>query len=382
MSASNVHVETLAVHAGRRHDDPTGAVMPPIQLSTTFERNADGSYPTQYVYTRSENPNRIALEECLAALEGGAAAAAFASGMASIAATLQALAPGDHVLLPDDLYHGTRRFVREILGPWGLAHDFIDMTDLRVVAAAMRPSTRLVWVETPSNPLLKIADIAAIAEIAHAGGARVAVDNTWASPIGQQPLALGADLVMHATTKYLGGHSDLLGGAIITRENDEFFAKLSTIQKIGGAVPSPFDCWLLLRSIRTLPYRIRAHAANAEAVARFLAEQPAVEAVHYPGLPSHPGHAVAARQMRLYGGMLSVQIKGGMEEAMGVAARVKVFTRATSLGGVESLIEHRASVEGPHGNTPPNLLRISVGLEHPEDLIADLEQALSKRLQA
>jgi cystathionine gamma-synthase len=194
--------------------------------------------------------------------------------------------------------------------------------------------------------------------------------------MGQQPLALGADLVMHATTKYLGGHSDLLGGAIITRENDEFFAKLSTIQKVGGAVPSPFDCWLLLRSIRTLPYRMRAHAANAEAVARFLAEQPSVEAVHYPGLKSHPGHAVAVRQMRLYGGMLSVQIKGGMEEAMGVAARVKLFTRATSLGGVESLIEHRASVEGPHGNTPPNLLRISVGLEHPEDLIADLEQAL------
>jgi cystathionine gamma-synthase len=286
------------------------------------------------------------------------------------------------VLLPDDLYHGTRRFVREILGPWGLEHDFIDMTDLRVVEESMRPATRLVWVETPSNPLLKIADIAAIAEIAHAGGARVAVDNTWASPMGQQPLALGADLVMHATTKYLGGHSDLLGGAIITRENDEFFAKLSTIQKVGGAVPSPFDCWLLLRSIRTLPYRMRAHAANAEAVARFLAEQPAVEAVHYPGLKSHPGHAVAARQMRMYGGMLSVQIKGGMEEAMGVAARVKLFTRATSLGGVESLIEHRASVEGPHGNTPPNLLRVSVGLEHPEDLIADLEQALGKGLQA
>ena len=212
-------------------------------------------------YTRaSENPNRIALEECLAALEGGAAAAAFASGMAAIAATLQCLAPGDHVLLPDDLYHGTRRFVREILGPWGLAYDFVDMTDLDVVRAAMRPQTRLVWIETPSNPLLKITDIAAVAEIARAGGALTAVDNTWASPIGQQPLALGADLVMHATTKYLGGHSDILGGAIIARENGDFFQRVSTVQKIGGAVPAPFDCWLLLRSIRTLPYRMRAHA--------------------------------------------------------------------------------------------------------------------------
>jgi cystathionine gamma-synthase len=375
-SAGVAHVETLAVHAGRRHDDPTGAVMPPIHLSTTFERNADGSYPSQYVYTRSENPNRIALEECLAALEGGAAAAAFASGMASIAATLQALAPGDHVLLPDDLYHGTRRFVREILGPWGLAHDFIDMTDLATVARAMRPGTRLVWVETPSNPLLKIADIAGIVEIAHAGNALVAVDNTWASPMGQQPLALGADLVMHATTKYLGGHSDLLGGAIVARENDAFFQRLVTIQKIGGAVPSPFDCWLLLRSMRTLPYRMRAHAENAGAVARFLADHPAVAAVHYPGLPGHPGHAIAARQMRLFGGMLSVQVQGGAGEAMAVAAKVKVFTRATSLGGIESLIEHRASIEGPYGNTPPNLLRISVGLEHPDDLIADLAQAV------
>lgn len=370
------HVETLAVHAGRQHDDPSGAVMPPIQLSTTFERGADGSYPTQYVYTRSENPNRIALEECLASLEGGEAAAAFASGMAAIAAILQALGPGDHVLLPDDLYHGTRRYVSEVLGPWGLASDFIDMSDAANVAAALRPNTRLVWVETPSNPLLKIADIAAIAEIAHAGGALVAVDNTWATPIGQQPLALGADLVMHATTKYLGGHSDILGGAVISRRKDEFFERLSTIQKIGGAVPAPFDCWLLLRSIRTLPYRVRAHAANAGAVARFLADHPAVEAVHYPGLPQHPNHAVAAAQMRLFGGMLSVQVRGGQAEAMAMAAKVKLFTRATSLGGVESLIEHRASIEGPHGKTPANLLRISVGLEHPDDLIADLAQAL------
>jgi len=370
------HVETLAVHAGRRHDDPTGAVMPPIQLSTTFERGADGSYSTQYVYTRSENPNRIALEECLAALEGGEVAAAFASGMAAIAAIMQALQPGDHVLLPDDLYHGTRRYLTEVLAPWGLDCTFIDMTDPDRVAAAVRPATRLVWVETPSNPLLKIADITAIADAAHSRDALVAVDNTWASPVGQQPLALGADLVMHATTKYLGGHSDILGGAVISRRNDDFFQRLSTIQKVGGAVPSPFDCWLLLRSIRTLPYRMRAHAEHAGAVARFLAEHRAVEAVHYPGLPQHPGHAVAAAQMQLFGGMLSIQVRGGQQEALAVAAKVKIFTRATSLGGIESLIEHRASIEGPHGNTPPNLLRISVGLEHPDDLIADLAQAL------
>ena len=280
------------------------------------------------------------------------------------------------VLLPDDLYHGTRRYLTEVLGPWGLDCTFIDMTDLGRLAEALRPATRLVWVETPSNPLLKIADIAAIVDAAHSQGALVAVDNTWASPVGQQPLALGADLVMHATTKYLGGHSDVLGGAVISRRNDDFFQRLSTIQKVGGAVPSPFDCWLLLRSIRTLPYRVRAHAEHAGAVARFLVDHPAVEAVHYPGLAQHPGHAVAARQMRLFGGMLSIQVRGGREEALGVAAKVKVFTRATSLGGVESLIEHRASIEGPHGNTPPNLLRISVGLEHPDDLIADLAQAL------
>jgi cystathionine gamma-synthase len=250
------------------------------------------------------------------------------------------------------------------------------MTDLQHVAEKLRPSTRLVWVETPSNPLLKITDMAGVVELAHAKGALVAVDNTWASPIGQRPLEFGADLVMHSTTKYLGGHSDILGGAVISRRYDDFFQRLSTVQKVGGAVPAPFDCWLLLRSIRTLPYRMRAHAENAGVVARFLAGHPAIEAVHYPGLPQHPGHAVAARQMRSFGGMLSIQVRGGMAEALAVAAKVKLFTRATSLGGVESLIEHRASIEGPHGNTPANLLRISVGLEHPDDLVADLAQAL------
>ncbi len=371
-----MHVETLAIHAGRRPDPTTGAVMPPIVLSTTFERQADGAYPTGYVYTRSENPNRAALESCLAQLEGGAAAAAFASGQAATHAVLQTLATGDHVLLPADSYWGTRGLAVEVLARWGLAYSIVDMTDLDQVRSHLRPTTRLVWVETPSNPLLRITDIAAVAELAHGVGARLAVDNTWPSPLGQQPLALGADLVMHSTTKYLGGHSDILGGAVITRAQDEFWTALTTAQVTGGATPAPFDCWLLLRSISTLPYRVRAHSAHAQAVAEFLQDRPQVAAVHYPGLPSHPGHAIAARQMKLFGGMLSVQIRGGATEAMAVAARVQLFTRATSLGSVESLIEHRASVEGPNTTTPQNLLRVSVGLEHPDDLIADLAQAL------
>ena len=375
-AASTEHLETLAVHAGRRPDPATGAVMPPIHLSTTFERAADGTYTDGFVYTRSENPNRRALEECLAALEGGAEAAAFSSGMAASAAIFQTLGTGDHVIFPDDVYFGTSRLLREVLGPWELAYSVVDMTDLAAVRAAVRPQTKLIWVETPSNPLLKISDIAAIAEIAHAAGARCAVDNTWPSPAGQQPLALGADLVMHATTKYLGGHSDLLGGAVIARTSDAFFERIRLVQTVGGAVPSPFDCWLLMRSIRTLPYRLRAHTENAQRVAEFLASHPAVAVVHYPGLPTHPGYAVAQRQMKLSGGMLSIQVHGGAAEAMAVAARVQLFTRATSLGGIESLIEHRASVEGPHSTTPANLLRISIGLEHPDDLIADLRQAL------
>ena len=373
----STHIETLAVHAGRRPDPATGAVMPPIHLSTTFERQADGSYTEGFVYTRSENPNRRALEETLAALDGGAAALAFGSGIAAIAALLQALAPGDHIILPDDIYFGAGRLVREVLAPQGLQFSVVDMTDLAALAAALRPATRLVWVETPSNPLLKITDIAAAAQIAHGAGALLAVDNTWPSPLGQRPLDLGADVVMHATTKYLGGHSDLLGGALILREPGPLLERLRTVQSLGGAVPSPFDCWLLLRSIRTLPYRMAAHSANAQRVAEFLAGHPAVAVVHYPGLASHPGHEVAARQMQRFGGMLSIQVRGGASAAMAVAARVKLFTRATSLGGVESLIEHRASVEGPHTTTPPDLLRLSIGLEHPDDLIADLDAALN-----
>jgi cystathionine gamma-synthase len=292
-----MNLETLAIHAGQATDPATGAVVPPIVLSTTFERAEDGSFPHGYIYTRSGNPNRTALEQCLAALEGGADCAAFGSGLAAAMSIFQALAPGDHVIVPDDAYHGVSRLVREIMAPWGLQASVVDMTDLAAVRAAVRPTTRLLWVETPSNPLLKISDIAALAQIAHAAGARCAVDNTWATPALQRPLDLGADLALHATTKYLGGHSDVLGGAIVAREQDTFFERVRFIQGNGGAVPSPFDCWLVLRGIRSLAYRMRGHVANAARVAAFLNEHPAIERVYYPGLASHPGHAVVARQM-------------------------------------------------------------------------------------
>ena len=370
------HIETLAVHAGHHVDPSTGAVMPPINLSSTFERNADGSYTSGYVYSRSDNPNRQALEEVLAALEGGATALTFASGMAAVQAVFMGLEAGAHVVIPDDVYFGTGALVADVFGRWGLTVTAVDMTDPANVAAAMRADTQLVWIESPSNPQLKIADIAAIAQIAHDGGARCAVDNTWPTPILQRPLALGADIVMHSTTKYLGGHSDLLGGAVIVHEQDAFYDRMHRVQTVGGAVPSPFDCWLLARSIRSLPYRMRGHCENARAVATFLAAHPRIERVNYPGLPDHPGHAIAARQMSDFGGMLSIQVRGDSADALALTGRLRLFIRATSLGGVESLVEHRKSVEGPQSPTPDNLLRLSVGLEHPDDLIADLAQAL------
>lgn len=368
--------ETLAVHAGHQPDPATGAVTPPIHLSTTFERAPDGTFPGGYIYSRDANPNRRALERSLAVLETGSAAAAFASGMAATAAIFQSLAPGDHVVVPDDSYYITRKLLGEVYARWGLEHTPVDMTDLAAVAAALRPSTRLIWIETPSNPLMRVTDIAAMVALARKAGARVACDNTWASPVLTRPLELGADLVMHSTTKYLGGHSDVLSGAVIARADDELFQRIRTVQIAGGAVASPFDCWLLLRGIRSLPYRMQGHCEHALAVARFLEAHSAIARVHYPGLASHPAHAVAARQMAGFGGMLSLEVRGGRAEAMALAARLKLITRATSLGGPETLIEHRASVEGVHTRAPESLLRMSVGLEHPDDLIADLAQAL------
>ncbi len=371
-----MRIETIAVHAGHAVDPATGAVTPPIVLSSTFERDPDGGYRTGHVYTRTSNPNRAAVEQALAELEGGAAAIAYSSGSAATLAIFQALAPGDHVVAPNDAYFGTLRQLREIFAPWGLEADVVDMTDPDAVQRALRPTTKIVWVETPSNPLVRVVDIARLAQLAHSVGARCVVDNTWATPVLQLPLREGADLVMHSTTKYLGGHSDMLGGALVARANDEFTERLIQLQKLGGAVPSPFDCWLLLRGIRTLPWRVRGHCDNAGIVARFLASHPKVEAVHYPGLESHPGHEIARRQMADFGGMLSVQIRGGRDAALALTNRLTLFTRATSLGGTESLIEHRASVEGPMTLAPENLLRVSVGLEHADDLIEDLDRAL------
>jgi cystathionine gamma-synthase len=376
-----MRIETLAVHAGREVDPVTGAVTPPIHLSTTFARDAQGEPVDGYVYGRTDNPTRRSLERCLAVLEGGAGAAAFASGSAATLAVLLALAPGDHVVAPADAYYGTTKILREMLAPWGLAASYVDMTDPGAVERAITPRTRLVWAETPSNPTLAVTDLAAVTAIAHAAGAWAVCDNSWATPLLQQPLSLGMDAVLHSTTKYLGGHGDLTGGAVVTRADDALLAAVRRAQGVGGAVPSPFDCWLLLRGIRTLPYRVRAHCEHAARVAADRGGPPRVEVVHYPGLADDPGHAVAARQMAaggrpLFGGMVSVQVRGGAPAALAVAARTRLFTRATSLGGPESLIEHRASVEGRESRTPPGLLRLSVGLEHPDDLVADLAQAL------
>jgi cystathionine gamma-synthase len=379
MKPSKSHrFETLAVHAGHGVDAATGAVTEPIHLSTTFERGADGSYPHGYIYSRNHNPNRNALEAALAALEGGAAAAAFGSGLAAVTAIFQGLQPGDHVVAPKDIYHGTANVLKHLFAKWQVSATFVDMTHLVDISGALRPSTRIVWIETPSNPLLQCVDIAAVVDIAHRAGARAVADNTFASPALQRPLDLGCDLSMHATTKYLGGRSDVLGGAVVARADDEAFAQIRTAQLFGGAVPSPFDCWLVMRSLPTLPYRMQAHCANAIKVATFLSRHPLVSAVHYPGLEDNAFHAIAKRQMSGFGGMLSFETKGDKDAAMTVASNVDVFTRATSLGGVESLIEHRASIEGPQSKTPQGLLRVSVGLEHADDLIDDLAQALDR----
>src|SRR5438309_3158657 len=368
-------IETLAVHAGQAIDSATGAVSPPIHLSTTFERDVEGGYPRGFMYTRNDNPNRQALEAGVSALEGGTAAAAFASGSGATMSIFQALAPGDHVLAHVDAYYGTTRLLREIFLRWGLEADFIDMGNLDAVKKALRPQTKLAWSETPSNPLLKIVDIAAIVEVAHGVGALCVCDNTWA-PVLQRPFELGADLILHSTTKYFGGHCDVAGGIVVAKKDSEFFQRIRAIQYSGGAVPSPFDCWLVLRGMRTLPWRMRAHSENALKIAEFLAQHRNVARVHYPGLQSNPAHDIAARQMSAFGGMLSFEVKDGRDAAMSLAAKTKILIRATSLGGVESLIEHRASIEGPGTTSPEGLLRLSIGLENADDLIEDLDQAL------
>jgi cystathionine gamma-synthase len=373
-----MRIETLAVHAGRKGEGGTRDVTPAIHLSTTFQKADDGSLPGGYLYGRSNNPNRESLEQALASLEEGAAALAFSSGSAATFALFQSLHPGDHVVAPEDAYYGTAVLLKNHLDSWGLKSIFVDMRDLTAIERAVTPATRLIWAETPSNPLLTVCDIRGIAAIAKKSGALLACDNTWATPLLQRPLELGADVVMHSITKYLSGHSDVLSGTLIFKQADAVFEKARSVQRDGGAVPSPFECWLTLRGLQTFPYRVRAHSENAQRVAEFLSRQPKIEAVHYPGLPSHAGHKIATGQMSGFGGMLSIQVKGGQAEAFKLAAAVKLFTHATSLGGAHSLIEHRASVEGPATRTPVNLLRLSIGLEHPDDLIDDLTQALDQ----
>ena len=373
--------ETIAVHAGMRIDTETGAVAPPIHLSTTFERNVEGETPRGFGYIRESNPTGAQLEEALAAIDSAAAALAFSSGMAAGAALLQALPAGSHVLLPDDSYYAFRELAAEFAGQWGLTFDTVAMEETAAVREAIRENTRLVWIESPSNPLMKLVDIAALAELAHSRGALVVVDGTFATPALQRPISLGADVVLHSTTKYLGGHTDVQGGSLSFARRDALYERTAHVRTLVGGVASPFNSWLVMRGIRSLAARMRVHSENALAVATFLASHPNVEAVFYPGLASHRGHEIAAKQMSGFGGMLSFLVRGGRTEALRVAAATRLFIRATSLGGVESLIEHRASSEGPTSSAPQNLLRLSVGLEHRDDLVEDLRAALEQPRQ-
>jgi len=371
-----MHFETKAIHVGAQPDEATSSVAPPIHLSTTFERAADSTPLHGFTYVREGNPTQSRLESALAAIESGRHALAFGSGIGAAAAVLQALQPGAHVLLPDDSYYAMRVMAHDFFPKWQLTYDLVAMEDLDAVRRALKPETKLLWAESPSNPLMKVCDLASLARLAHDRGALFAVDGTFASPALQRPIELGADLVMHSTTKYLGGHSDVAGGAVVFA-NDALAEKVEHVRHILGATASPFNSWLVLRGIRTLAARMRVHSDNAMRVAQFLASHPQVEATHYPGLPSHPGHEIARKQMSAFGGMLSFRLREGREAAIAVVSKTKLFISATSLGGTESLIEHRASSEGPATTTPENLLRLSVGLEHPDDLVADLEQALS-----
>ena len=369
-------LETLAVHAGGAPDAATGAVTPPLHFSTTFRHGPAGERVDGYEYQREGNPTNDRLREAIATLEGGAAALTFASGMAAMSALLESLPAGARVLIPDDCYTGTRVLCAEFLPERGVSSVMVDMADLDAVRAACSDGVTVIWAETPSNPRLKVCDIAALAQIAHTHDAVLVCDNTFATPVLQRPLALGADVVMHSTTKYFGGHSDVLGGALAFAREDALYTRVAHRLHVTGATMAPFSAWLTLRGCRSLPARMAMHCANARRVAEFLGGHAAIERVNYPGLATHPNHAVAAAQMRDFGGMLSVEVQGGRDAALAFAGRLRLFTNATSLGGCESLIEHRASVEGANPVSPQNLLRISVGLEHIDDLIDDLDQAL------
>lgn len=372
-----MHPETLAIHAGSQIDANTGAVAPPLFLSTTFEHAPDMAEHQGLIYQRYGDPTAQRLEAALCALEGGAAALHYATGIAAGAALMQALPDGAHVLLADDCYFGMRAIAEQFFGRWGFSYDRVDMTDHAAVRAALKPQTRCIWLETPSNPLLKVTDVAAVSAIARAHGAISVVDATFATPLLLRVLELGADVALHSSTKYFGGHSDVMGGALVFREAGPLSSRCAELRKLLGGSVSPFNSWLVLRGLKTLACRMDWHQRNALALAVFLENHPGVERVFYPGLASHPQHALARSQMRGFGGMLSFLVRGDRARTLAVAGRLKLITNATSLGAVESLIEHRQSCEGPHSTTPVNLLRLSVGLEHVDDLKADLAQALA-----
>lgn len=359
--------------------DSSGAVMSPIILSTTFERGEDGiNFPSGFFYSRYDNPNRHSLESKLAKMEGGSSCVCFASGLAAATVVFQSLKTGDHIILPDDTYFSVRSILDTMFSGFGLTYTLVDMSDLNNLKAALQPNTKLIWMETPSNPLIKVTDIAAVTAIAKAHDCFTVADNTWATPFYTKPLELGVDIVLHSTTKYFGGHSDILGGALIFAADNARYEFIRACQKLGGAVPSPYDCWLLCRSLTTFTARMPIHTNNALQLAQYLETHPKIERVLYPGLPSHPQHEIAKQQMKGgFGGMLSILVKGDRAAALKLATDLRLFTHATSLGGVESLIEHRKSIEGPASATPDNLLRISVGIEHIKDLIEDFEQALN-----
>lgn len=369
--------ETIAIQSTENSFENSKPVSTPIYLSSTYKRNSDASYNNDLIYSRSDNPNRNIIESAIAKLEKGNYAYTFSSGMAAISAIFQILKSGDHVILPDDCYYAVKKLMENILNRWNLSFDLVDMSNLEYIKKAIKPNTTLIWVETPSNPLLKISDIQEITKIATAKNILCAVDNTWLTPVFQNPLELGADFVMHSTTKYFGGHSDVLGGCVVVN-NPGLALKIKDIQVLSGAVPAPFDCWLIGRGIQTLHLRITKQSENAFELAKYLENHPKIEKVLYPGLKSHPQHSIAKKQqLHGYGAMISILIKGDEKETFNISTKLKYFTTATSLGGVESLIEHRKSVEGENSTTPANLLRISVGIEHIDDLILDWQQTLS-----
>ena len=377
----STHIETVAIHGSMRAQKAENSpIVPGIELSTIYEHAKDGHREGDLKYSRLENPNRLELEAVLNDLEKGAEAAAFSSGIAAINAVFQTLSHGDHVLIPNDVYFGTRKLMWEFSERWGLEIDFVDMTNLEVVEAAAKKNTRMIWIETPSNPQMFITDVEAMVKWAADRKVVVAVDNTWPTPFNMNPIDFGVDLVIHSTTKYLGGHSDLIGGVVIAKESGPLMDRVRSVQVVQGGVPSPFDAWMLCRSIRSFPYRMRAHNENASQLATFMTRLPGIEEVFYPGLVSHPGHKIAKTQMRAFGGMISFLVSDGEPAAKKMVASSRIIKAATSLGGIESIWEHRKSTEGPLSQTPDNLIRLSVGLEHIDDLKLDLQQALELSL--